>query len=397
VLNLADYSSIGDLSGSGNPWVLKGGLTVNGVANLLAVNQNLPFSHVEQAWDISTGADPAPAAPGYPRATDDFQLLSHAAIARVSGSGPGRQALVGTGLYQIHAYDSQGQEAAGWPKFTGGWVQSTSAVGDADGDGDLEVTGYTREGWSFLWETGVDACNGSNEEWWTWHHDEHSTANYGHDARPPGAPEDLTAVPAAGAVDLSWTAPGDDWLCGSAERYRVIGSETPISGPGDGKVIRAQEAAAAGAGETETLHLHASEIAGLRHLAVLYRDDSGNWGHLAGVELPPTSETAAPGSSEAISGPCANVLKGSGGKDKLTGSPNGDRINGRGGRDRIKGLGGDDCLKGGRGRDRVRGNDGDDVIKVRGGGRDKVHCGPGDDEVVATTRDRVRGCEKVKR
>ena len=91
VVNLADYPSVGDLSGDGTPDVVKGGLTLNGVANLLAVNQNLPFCHVEQAWNATTGA----ALPGYPRATDDFQLLSQASIARVAGSGPQRQALVG--------------------------------------------------------------------------------------------------------------------------------------------------------------------------------------------------------------------------------------------------------------------------------------------------------------
>ena len=91
VINLADYPSIGDLSGNDNPLVLKGGLTVNGAANLLAVNQNLPFSHVEQAWDPSDGSPVA----GYPLATDDFQLVSQASVGRVSGSGadapgPGR-------------------------------------------------------------------------------------------------------------------------------------------------------------------------------------------------------------------------------------------------------------------------------------------------------------------
>ncbi len=157
VLNLADYPSIGDLAGDGTPLVIKGGLTLNGAANLLAPNQNLPFSHVVQAWDPSTGL----AQPGFPRATDDFQLVSQPSIARVAGSGPERQALYGTGLYQLHAYGPSGLEAAGWPKFTGGWIYATPSVGDADGDGDLDVTTLTREGWSFLWDTGVDACGDS--------------------------------------------------------------------------------------------------------------------------------------------------------------------------------------------------------------------------------------------
>ena len=111
IVNLADYPSIGDLSGSGSPDVVKGGITLNGVANLLAVNQNLPFSHVEQAWNPATGN----ALAGYPRATDDYQLLSEAAIARVNGPGPARQALVGTGLYQLHAYGPKGGESGTGP------------------------------------------------------------------------------------------------------------------------------------------------------------------------------------------------------------------------------------------------------------------------------------------
>ena len=111
VVNLADYPSVGDLAGDGSPDVVKGGLTLNGVANLLAVNQNLPFCHVEQAWNAATGA----ALPGYPRATDDFQLLSQASIARVAGGGPQRQALVGTGLYQLHAYGPTGRRRRAGP------------------------------------------------------------------------------------------------------------------------------------------------------------------------------------------------------------------------------------------------------------------------------------------
>lgn len=284
IVNLADYPSIGDLSGNGTPDVVKGGITLNGVANLLAVNQNLPFSHVEQAWDPSTG-NPLP---GYPRATDDYQLLSEAAIARVAGSGPARQALVGTGLYQLHAYGPNGGESGNWPKFTGGWIESTPAVGDANGDGKLDVSVVTREGWSFLWRTNVPACDGSNDEWWTFHHDEHNTANYGTDARPPGSPEDLRATRSRsdGSVTLTWKQPGDDLMCGRPARYQVIASHDPILRPGDGHVIVGGDAGGpAGASVTRTLSRES--IRGARHVAVLYRDEAGNWGIERSANVPP--------------------------------------------------------------------------------------------------------------
>jgi hypothetical protein len=283
VLNLADYSSIGDILGSGQPAVLKGGLTVNGAANLLAVNQNLPFSHVEQAWNPSNGN----ALGGFPVATDDFQLLSQASIARVAGAGPGRQVLVGTGLYNLHAYGANGDDASGWPKFTGGWMQATPAVGDADGDGNLEVTTVTREGWSFLWSTGIPACGGSNDEWWSFHHDEHSSNNYRHDGRPPGRPTAIQAARGPGnRVDLAITAPGDDWLCGKADLFRVIVSPNPILRPTDGTVAL-QSGATAAVGETQNALLDASDVAGQQHLAVFYRDEQGNWGRLRSAPVPP--------------------------------------------------------------------------------------------------------------
>src|SRR5215212_1182896 len=238
VVNLADYPVVGDL-GSGTPIVAKGGLTLNGAANLLAVNQNIPYCHVEQAWDPSTGSP----VPGYPRATDDFQLVSEPSIARVA-SGNDRQVLVGTGMYQLHAYGPAGLEPSGWPKFTGGWINSSATVGDADGDGKLDVAEVTREGWSFLWRTNAPACDGSNDEWWTFHHDERSTANYGTDGRPPGTVQDLNAQfnSGDGSLTLSWKQPGDDWLCGSPAHYQVLGSSDPIQHAGDGTVIAEDDA-----------------------------------------------------------------------------------------------------------------------------------------------------------
>ena len=217
VLNLADYPSVGDLSGSGNPVVIKGGLTVFGAVNLLATNQNFQFNHVVQAWDPTSGQF----ASGYPRATDDFQLVTQPAIAKVGGGGEGRQALVGTGLYQLHAYGQNGSEPDGWPKFVGGWLFATASVGDVDGNGKLDVTTLTREGWSFLWKTGIDACAGNNAEWWTFHHDEHSTANYGYDGRPPAKPARFKRRVKGRDVVMSFRAPGDDLFCGKVAGYEV--------------------------------------------------------------------------------------------------------------------------------------------------------------------------------
>jgi hypothetical protein len=194
---------------------------------------------------------------------------------------------VGTGLYQLHAYGPTGGEAQGWPKFTGGWIESTPAVGDADGDGRLDVSVVTREGWSFLWRTGVPACGGSNDEWWTFHHDERNSANYGTDARPPGAPQDLRATRNGdGSVRLAWQQPGDDLMCGRPSRYRVIVSADPISHPGDGRAI-AGDNATQSPGDTVSRTFGKATIGDAGFIAVLYRDEAGNWGLERTAPIPP--------------------------------------------------------------------------------------------------------------
>jgi trypsin len=92
------------------------------------------------------------------------------------------------------------------------------------------------------------------------------------------------------------------------------------------------------------------------------------------------------------------------GNDRLFGNAGKDRLFGSGGADRLSGGRGNDLLVGGRGRDRLSGgrdrlagHGGSDVINARDGARDTVDCGPGRDSVRRDVRDRVRGCERVRR
>ena len=303
-LNLADYPSIGRLSPSDPPSVFKGGLSLNGAANLLAVNQNLPFNHTLQAWSLGGAGPTRPYLPGFPVATDDFQLLSQPVIAKVGGSGTNRQALVGTGLYQLHAYGAGGAEPGGWPKFLGGWVQSTPTLGDVNGDGKLDVMAFTREGWAFVWGTGVDACEGggarTNNEWWTFHHDEHSTANYGHDARPPSKPTSLSAERLAnGDLRLSFRSSGDDLLCGDATSYQVAGGSSTIdSGSkfGDGTRLRGRRATSLrAAGNQVTLTVPGGGR--FSQVGVRAVDDAGNVSYVAPASVRTASDSNGSGST----------------------------------------------------------------------------------------------------
>lgn len=65
------------------------------------------------------------------------------------------------------------------------------------------------------------------------------------------------------------------------------------------------------------------------------------------------------------------------------------------GRDVLDGGAGNDRLVGGYDADVMRGGPGNDTLTSRGGGRDRVDCGPGKRDVAYADRvDRLNGCEK---
>ena len=100
--------------------------------------------------------------------------------------------------------------------------------------------------------------------------------------------------------------PGDDWQCGRPSRLRILTSDTPITGAADGAVL--VDAAAAGtAGVPASRTVPTAPIRA--ELAVVYRDEAGNWGRparisRAGVPLGPTP--VAPPARPAGGGPGAS-------------------------------------------------------------------------------------------
>jgi len=272
-LNLFENPIVADFDDT-NPGleVAKGGMTLAGLVNLgVAVGQNLPYNHLLMAWSGNNGNSLA----AYPQTVEDYQLLSSPAVADVSDA-PGKELVVGTGLYFVRSMNAAGLEGAGWPKFTGGWNFAVPAIGDADDDGKLDVASLTREGFAFLWKTDRPACGG-NAEWWTSRHDEHNSGAYTTDARPPGKPKALIAFKQNRVATLRWTAPGDDWMCGTAARFRVLASPDKIKRPTQGTPVGPDVTVTKGAGETETFT--APVPRGTRFVAVLYQDEAGNWGH----------------------------------------------------------------------------------------------------------------------
>ena len=104
-------------------------------------------------WPLVASAAPGGRVPmlgGFPRRMEDLMLFTRAAAVDVDGDGT-REVLMGSGGYLLHAF-ARGGEAAGFPKFTGGWIFSAPGLGDLDGDGTLELVSVTREGYLFVWE-----------------------------------------------------------------------------------------------------------------------------------------------------------------------------------------------------------------------------------------------------
>jgi Ca2+-binding RTX toxin-like protein len=120
------------------------------------------------------------------------------------------------------------------------------------------------------------------------------------------------------------------------------------------------------------------------------------------------SRAAATGGNDTVNGGTGNdTIYGAAGADKLTGGDGNDTLFGGRGNDVLSGGKGNDALDGGKGNDKLTGGpgankysggDGNDSINARNGKKETVNCGAGKkDSATVDKRDKVKGCEKVKR
>ena len=399
-INLFESASVGKLLPAGDPDIVKYGLSLGDVANLALAGQNVPYNHLIGAYDPTTGA-PLPA---FPRITDDFQFLSSSDIARVNSSSSTNQVVAGTGLGLLHAYDGvSGLDASGFPKVTGGWLFAPAAFSDDGRIGDI-----TREGYLFQWnQPTLPQCQ---TEWPSFRHDQQGTGNYDKDGTPPYKPR----IVSLSGDQMGFIAPGDDNGCGTATRYEIATSDSPITPE---NFASAQPLAgpptpqAAGTTQSYTLPPHQ------QYVAIRAIDDAGNVGWDGLLDTTATNSGngggggsggggSGGGTQEQKRGPCSTLRRGTKGPNRLHGTRFGDLLRGLAGNDHINGRKGADCLygnrgkdwlKGGRGRDKIKGGSGDDTILASGQGRDRVNCGPGDDLAYVSRGDKTRGCETAHR
>jgi hypothetical protein len=266
--------ALGRLGGPNSPMSFAMGAT--GLKRLLDIvlpDQQLGAEDHLGAWNAATGTYDA----GFPARMNDLMFFNTPAIADIDGSGL-PAVLQGSAVYDLRGYKLGGVAPSGWPKFTGGWVTQTPAVGDLLGDGGLEVAVPTREGNLFVWKTTGSACG--DLEWPKFQHDLRNTGDYETDATPPGA---LRGVSLDGGV-LHLTASGDNGYCSVAGKRYVL----TVDG-----VQHALSTAPAAAGTAQAIDV-ASLVAGATQVTVSEEDAAGNLSFPVVVKGGTATATAAP-------------------------------------------------------------------------------------------------------
>jgi len=144
----------------------------SGVPQDSAVGQQLPF------------LEP------FPQIMEDLQFFLAPAIADLNNDGV-PEVINGSSGNSLHAFGFQGAEPDGWAKPTGQWIIASPTVGDADGDGFLDVWTATRSGYLFAWKTDGIAAT-AVREWTSFRHDPANTGNCHTELRTyPALPPDV--------------------------------------------------------------------------------------------------------------------------------------------------------------------------------------------------------------
>ena len=130
--------------------------------------------------------------PGFPKHIDEI-IQSSPALGDLNGDG-WLEIVVGTGNYwgaghQVHVWDHTGNYLSGWPKSTGDYCFSSPALGDIDGDGQLEVVIGCNDGKIYGWD-----ANGT-QKFATTVHDHYGYSNWGIGSSPILADVDGDGTP----------------------------------------------------------------------------------------------------------------------------------------------------------------------------------------------------------
>jgi hypothetical protein len=188
---------------------------VSMVSSELNPNSGSPIIKQELAF-AANGGGSAYSSSGFPAPMQGLDFLGGPVVADVTGTG--QDSIIEAGdSSAIQAYQPDGSQAPGFPKFVSSWVIGAPSLGDLFSNGNTDMVAATREGYLYAWSTpGLDS---SDNQWWRWRHDEWNSGNYTIDARSPGVARNVQWSP--GATTLSFTAPGGDWYSGTVSHYDI--------------------------------------------------------------------------------------------------------------------------------------------------------------------------------
>ena len=217
------HATFGDLGGTGPSFLTPAAGVLRALD--LGVNEYQGGQDFVAAYDTTTGQF----RPGFPTVVNDLQFITGPSVADIDGL-PGEEVVGGSASLDLFAFNATGDPASTkWPKPTSDWTVANPVLGsfdtqDTDASARKVVVAMTRAGTLFAYTTDAAAC--SPGSWPTFHHDLANSGDYRRDATLPGRPYDLANTGAA----VTFKAPGDDLLCGTATSYQVVQSDDPITG-----------------------------------------------------------------------------------------------------------------------------------------------------------------------
>jgi FG-GAP-like repeat len=276
-VGVTGQAAIGDLFGDGVPEYVQSNAGAVSLSGALGGGAAALPQTYEKAWNVAGGD----IVPGFPRLQDGFPFFVAPLVAGLSDSAQ-RAAIDSNDAGWIHAYEPDGAEAPGFPKFTGQWPSFSGVVADPKLNGQLRLAYGTREGSLFVWRVG--GAPPRNDSWWHYHHDEYNSGLFGNDTRRPAALGPFEAIRDRRGLKLTWKAPGGDGITGGpVARYEIFVSRRPIT---VGHLGRARRIAAPQPAAPRTMQT-ARIGGGARFVAIRSIDAAGNISALTQVPVPP--------------------------------------------------------------------------------------------------------------
>jgi hypothetical protein len=222
---------------------------------------------------------------GFPSPVNDLSFITGPSVADLDGL-PGEEIVGGTSSLDLYAMNASGAsfDPTAWPKLTADWTVANPVVGslgtlDTDSSARKVVFAMTRAGTVLAYGTDAPACSPSS--WPRFHHDNASSGALERDAVAPGRPTDASFA----GGNVSFKAPGDDLLCGTADHYSLVTSDDPIDESNFGSAAPLAGAPAPqAAGTTQTFALPAGAH---RFIAIRAVDEQGNVGRPVSIQVKP--------------------------------------------------------------------------------------------------------------